>query len=111
MATPPNFLKIGTMEFARPNLSEACSYYAGGRRNLIWPVSMVGGETTPGSEAFMLPWVSVAGVYLHSGGQRGFRYTEVGDQEARSGAREKGSVWCTRLAVGCYLLLHRYLDT
>ena len=64
---------------------------------------MVGGETTSGTEAFLLPWVSVAGVYLHSGGQRGFRYTEVGDQEARSGAREKGSVWCTRLAVGCYI--------
>ena len=64
---------------------------------------MVGGETTSGTEAFLLPWVSVAGVYLHSGGQRGFRYTEVGDQEARSGAREKGRL-CLVHPVGGWLL-------
>ena len=70
MATPPNFLKIGTMEFVLPNVDGARKYYARGGCNLVWPVSMVGGETTPGSEAFLLPWVSVAGVYLDPRGPK-----------------------------------------
>ena len=68
MATPLNFYKIATMEFVLPKSYQAQKYYAGGGCEPVWSVSMVGGETTPGSEAFLLPWVSVAGVYLDLGG-------------------------------------------
>ena len=44
--------------------SGACSYHAGGGINLVWSVSMVGGETTSETKAFLLPWGFVAGVYL-----------------------------------------------
>ena len=64
MVTPLKFNKTPTMSDGIPNLDGAQKYYAGGGYEPVWPVSMVGGETTPGSEAFMLPWVSVAGVYL-----------------------------------------------
>ena len=69
MATPLNFYKIATMADGIAKSYEAQKYYARGGCNLVWPVSMVGGETTSGTEAFLLPWVSVAGVYLDSGGQ------------------------------------------
>ena len=46
------------------NVAGAYSYYAGGGINLVWSVSMVGGETTSETKAFLLPWGSVAGVYL-----------------------------------------------
>ena len=66
MVTPPNFLKIGTMEFVLPltrlklvhTMPEAAEIWFG-----PFPY-MVGGKTTSGTEAFLLPWVSVAGVYL-----------------------------------------------
>ena len=41
---------------------------AGGGYERVW-LSMVGGKTTSGTEAFLIPWVSVSGVYLDSGGQ------------------------------------------
>ena len=69
MATPLIFYKIATMADGTAKSYEAQKYYARGGCNLVWPVSMVGGETTSGTEAFLLPWVSVAGVYLDSGGQ------------------------------------------
>ena len=64
MATPLNFYKIATMADGRPKVAGACSYYAGGGINLVWSVSMVGGKTTSETKAFLLPWGSVAGVYL-----------------------------------------------
>ena len=64
MATPLNFYKITTMADGIPKLDGACSYYSGGGINLVWSVSMVGGETTSETKAFLLPWGSVAGVYL-----------------------------------------------
>ena len=70
MATPLEFNKTPTMEFGIPNVDGARKYYAGGGCETVWPVSMVGGETTPGSEAFLLPWVSVAGVYLDPRGPK-----------------------------------------
>ena len=68
MATPLEFNKTPTMEFVLPKVSGARKYYASGGCEPVWTVSMVGGETTSGSEAFLLPWVSVAGVYLDLGG-------------------------------------------
>ena len=64
MATPLNFYKIATMADGTAKVSGACSYYAGGGINLVWSVSMVGGETTSETKAFVLPWGYVAGVYL-----------------------------------------------
>ena len=70
MATPLDFYKIATMEFVLPNLDGSQKYYARGGCEPVWHVSMVGGETTPGSEAFLLPWVSVAGVYVDPRGPK-----------------------------------------
>ena len=64
MATPLNFYEIATMADGIPKGSGACSYYSGGGINLVWSVSMVGGKTTSETKAFLLPWGSVAGVYL-----------------------------------------------
>ena len=64
MATPLNFYKITTMADSTAKGYGACSYYSGGGINLVWSVSMVGGETTSETKAFLLPWGSVAGVYL-----------------------------------------------
>ena len=64
MATPLNFYKITTMADGIDREYGACSYYSGGGINLVWSVSMVGGETTSETKAFLLPWGSVAGVYL-----------------------------------------------
>ena len=70
MVTPLEFNKTPTMSDRRDRLSGAQKYYAGGGYEPVWPVSMVGGETTSGSEAFLLPWVSVAGVYVNSRGPK-----------------------------------------
>ena len=64
MATRLDFYKIATMSDGIPNRIGAQKYYAGGGCEPVWPVSMVGGKTTPGSEALLLPWGSVAGVYV-----------------------------------------------
>ena len=68
MATPLEFNKTPTMSDRRAKCYEAQKYYAGGGYEPVWPVSMVVGEMMPGSEAFFLPWVSIAGVYLDLGG-------------------------------------------
>ena len=64
MATPLEFNKTQTMSDGTAKSYQAQKYYAGGGYEPVWPVSMVGGETTSGSKAFLLPWVSVAGVYV-----------------------------------------------
>ena len=64
MATHLEFNKTSTMADGPASLDGAQKYYAGGGYERVWPVSMVGGKTTSGTEAFLLPWVSVAGVYL-----------------------------------------------
>ena len=79
------------------SLDGAEKYYAGGGYERVWPISiMVGGKTTSGTEAFLLPWVSVAGVYLDSGGQyridRAVGRLEMGIRELRSPATRAASV-------------------
>ena len=87
MATPPDFYKIATMADRRAKSCQSQKYYAGGGCNLVWPVSMFGGETTPGSEAFLLPWGSVAGVYVDPRGPIRTTFSSVdveGDQRQLS---------------------------
>ena len=64
MATHLEFNKTPTMADRRANVARAQKYYAGGGYERVWPISMVGGKMTSGTEAFLLPCVSVAGVYL-----------------------------------------------
>ena len=64
MATHLEFNKTPTMADRTASLDGAQKYYVRGGYERVWPISMVGGEMTSGSKAFLLPWVSVAGVYL-----------------------------------------------
>ena len=64
MATPLDFYKITTMVDGGPNVAQTQKYYSQGCYELVWPIFMVGGKLAPWSEAFLIPWVSIAGVYL-----------------------------------------------